>query len=118
MVFFESSKIRKKNTRVFERKKRLKTLGLQSSIIHANERQQVFYSTLIKTKEGGVFFFWVTAFLEGADASFLLWVLRSGFPCLGARKHVFVIKERVNFFEAYTPQKKETQVFGQKSLTP
>ena len=53
MVLFESSKIRKKNTRVFERKKRLKTLGLQSSIIHANERQQVFYSTLIKTKEGG-----------------------------------------------------------------
>ena len=61
MVFFESSKIRKKNTRVFERKKRLKTLGLQSSIIHANERQQVFYSTLIKTKDkeglGGFFFF-------------------------------------------------------------
>ena len=51
MVFFESSKIRKKNTRVFERKKRLKTLNLQSSIIHANERQLIFYSTLIKTKD-------------------------------------------------------------------
>ena len=51
MVFFEDSKIRKKNTRVFERKKRLKTLNLQSSIIHANERQLIFYSTLIKTKD-------------------------------------------------------------------
>ena len=90
MVLFASSRIRKKNTRVFERKKRLKTLNLQSSTIHANERQQVFYSTLIKTKdkEGlGGFLLLSDRFLGGGGC-FLLWVLRSGFPCLRAKKHV------------------------------
>ncbi len=42
------------------------------------------------------------------------------FPLFASEKtcSFFVIKERVNFFEGYTPQKKETQVFGQTFLTP
>jgi len=123
MVLFESSKIRKKNTRVFERKKRLKTLGLQSSIIHANERQQVFYSTLIKTKDkegSGGFLLLSDRFLGGGGCFLPSLGSPVWFPLFASEKtcSFFVIKERFVFFKAYTPQKKETQVFGQKRLTP